>query len=82
MLSNKHLNAIDNPRLVNLKLFDITYIPGKMMLGGIAALFMYGVRQCTDVYEGVLQYNDRVVIPASLKTRVLQTLTRECYGCP
>ena len=48
MLSNKHLNAIDNPRLVNLKLFDITYIPGKMMLGGIAALFMYGVRQCTD----------------------------------
>ena len=56
LLSNKPLDAIDKPRLVNLKqktlgwLFNIPYIHGKM-LGGSDTLSRYGLRHCA--YEHI-----------------------------
>ena len=63
LLGDKHLDAIDNPRLVNLKQktlgwqFKMVYIPGKM-LGETDALSRYGVRHCTDEAAMVIQYDE------------------------
>ena len=53
LLADKHLDAIDNPRLGRLKQktlgwqFTTVYIPGKL-LGGTDALSRYGVCHCSD----------------------------------
>jgi hypothetical protein len=53
LLTDKHLDAIDNPCLVRLKQktlgwqFTTVYIPGKL-LRGTDALSRYGVRHCTE----------------------------------
>ena len=53
LLANKHLDAIDNPHLVNLKQkilgwqFWVVYILGKL-LGGTDALSRYGVCHCSE----------------------------------
>ena len=53
LLADKHLDAIDNPRLVRLKqktlgwMFTTIYIPGKL-LGGTDALSSYSLRHCTE----------------------------------
>ena len=53
LLADKHLDAIDNPRLVRLKqktlgwMFTTVYIPGNL-LGGTDALSRYSLRHCTE----------------------------------
>ena len=53
LLADKHLDAIDNTRLVRLEqktlswLFTTQYIPGKL-LGGTDALSRYSVHHCTE----------------------------------
>ena len=67
LLADKHLDAIDNPRLVRLKqktlgwMFTTVYIPGKL-LGGTDALFRYSLRHCTEEEEFLATIHDSSLI--------------------